>query len=156
VPLEDTDRILSGDRAPDAARGQAYRQVLSLLLATRRPYHYLIEDRESLEEFTDSYLRVMTQAGVIDASLRDAALAQRPRLRQTSPSPPVEWSERKGANLIRARLTSLLAVPALYDLDRLDVSARSTLDGSVQDAVTRTLQSLRDPAHVDALGLKGY
>src|SRR5262249_52964142 len=29
VPLEDTDRILSGDRAPDAARGQAYRQVLS-------------------------------------------------------------------------------------------------------------------------------
>src|SRR5262249_18282000 len=33
VPLEDTDRILSGDRAPDAARGQAYRQGLSLLLA---------------------------------------------------------------------------------------------------------------------------
>ena len=45
------------------ARAQAYRRVLSLLLATRRPYHYLIENRTALEEFTDCYLRVMAQRG---------------------------------------------------------------------------------------------
>jgi membrane peptidoglycan carboxypeptidase len=130
--------------------------VLSLLLATRRPYHYLIEDREALDEFTDSYLRVMAQGGIIDERLRDAALGQRLRFRETSPAAPIEWSERKGANLIRARLTSLLAVPALYDLDRLDMSAQSTLDGPAQESVTRTLQSLADPNNVQALGLKGY
>jgi len=68
----------------------------------------------------------------------------------------VEWSERKGANLVRARLTSMLGVPALYDLDRLDLTARSTLDGTVQEAVSRRLQSLRDPVGVQAQGLKGF
>jgi len=157
VPLEATTKLLSTDGgASDTARAQAYRRVLSLLLATRRPYHYLIEDREALDEFTDSYLRVMAEVGVIDERLRDAALGQRLRFRETSPPAPIEWSERKGANLIRARLTSLLAVPALYDLDRLDMSAQSTLDGPAQESVTRTLQSLRDPNNVQALGLKGY
>ncbi len=156
VSLEDTHRLLSVNGGSGAAYAQAYRQVLSLLLATRRPYHYLIEDRDGLEEFTDSYLRIMAQAGVIDTGLRDAALGQRLRFRETTPPPPVEWSERKGANLIRARLTTLLAVPALYDLDRLDVTAQSTLDGPAQEAVTRTLLSLQDPVNVAALGLKGY
>ena len=157
MPIEETNRLLSADGDASApARAQAYRRVLSLLLATRRPYHYLIEDREALDEFTDSYLRIMAQMGVIDDKLRDSALGQRLRFRQTSPPPPVEWSERKGANLIRARLTTMLAVPALYDLDRLDFYAQSTLDGPAQESVTRTLQSLQEPANVEALGLKGY
>src|SRR5262249_21160900 len=45
--------------------------------------------------------------------------------------------------------------PALYDLDRLDLTARTTIDSRVQDAVGRTLQSLREPAVVDQLGLRG-
>src|SRR5262249_25056136 len=62
----------------------------------------------------------------------------------------------KGANLVRARLTTLLGVPALYDLDRLDLRAESTLDGPAQEAVSRVLQSLREPATVQALGLRAF
>src|SRR5262249_56857539 len=117
---------------------------------------YLVENPRALEEFTDGYLRVLARAGVIDARLRDAALAERLELRRGGSAAPVPYVERKGANLVRARLTGMLGVPALYDLDRLDLAARTTLDGPVQEAVSRTLQSLREPATVKALGLKGF
>ncbi len=153
----EANRLLTDASAPlDPARAQVYKQVLSLILATRRPYYYLTENRQALEGFTDSYLRVMARAGVIDRRLRDTALGQALRFRSASPPPPVDWSERKGANLVRARLTSLLGVPALYDLDRLDLTVESTLDGPTQDAVSRLLQSLRQPATVQALGLRGF
>jgi membrane peptidoglycan carboxypeptidase len=157
VEFDETNRLLAADAAPsDPARAQAYKRTLSLLLATRRPYHYLTEDQEALDEFTDTYLRLLARAGVIDKGLRDAALGQPLGFRRASPPPPMDWSDRKGTNLIRARLASLLGVPALYDLGRLDLTVQSTLDGAVQDAVSRTLQSLRDPATVDALGLRGF
>jgi membrane peptidoglycan carboxypeptidase len=157
MEFDDVNRLFAADVAPaDPARAQAYKRVLSLLLATRRPYHYLTEDQQALEGFTNTYLRVLARAGVIDNGLRDAALGQPLRFRQMSPLAPVDWSERKGANLVRARLTGLVGVPTLYDLDRLDLTAQSTLDGQVQDAVSRTLQSLREPDTVEALGLKGF
>src|SRR4030095_1395728 len=55
----------------------------------------------------------------------------------------------------RACSASLLGVPALYDLDRLDLTAHSTLVEPAQESVTRLLRSLRDPTTVQALGLKG-
>jgi membrane peptidoglycan carboxypeptidase len=156
MELDEANRLIAADVAPsDPARAQAYKRVLSLLLATRRPYHYLTEDQQALREFTDSYLRLLARAGAIDSSLRDAALAEPLGFRQVGLPPPVDWTDRKGANLIRARLTSLLGVPALYDLARLDLTVQSTLDGAVQDAVSRRLLSLRDPATVDTLGLRG-
>ncbi len=157
LDFDEANHLLGADVPPaDPARAQTYKRLLSLLLAARRPYHYLTESPEALEEFTDSYLRLMARAGIIDDRLRDAALGQALDFRAVSPPPPVDFSERKGWNLVRARLTSLLGVAALYDLDRLDLTAQSTLDGPTQDAVTRTLQSLRQPATVEALGLKGF
>ncbi len=141
--------------AVDAARARMYKRALSLILAARRPYYYLVENPRALEEFTDGYLRVLARAGVIDARLRDAALAERLELRRGARAVPVPYVERKGANLVRARLTGMLGVPALYDLDRLDLTARSTLDAPAQDAVSRLLRSLRDPATVERLGLVG-
>jgi membrane peptidoglycan carboxypeptidase len=141
--------------AADAARARVFKRALSLILAARRPYYYLVENPRTLEEFTDGYLRVLARAGVIDARLRDAALAERLELRRGGAAAPVAFVERKGANLVRARLTSMLSVPALYDLDRLDLTARSTLDATAQDAVARLLRSLREPATVERLGLVG-
>jgi membrane peptidoglycan carboxypeptidase len=155
MDFEETNRLLAGDAAA-AARARAYKRVLSLLLSARRPYFYLTENRRALEDFTNGYLRVMARAGVIDARLRDAALAQALDFRRASPPPAVDFSDRKAATLVRTRLAGLLGVPALYDLDRLDLTARSTLDGPVQDVVSRTLEALEEPGTVEALGLKGW
>jgi membrane peptidoglycan carboxypeptidase len=140
---------------PDAARARVFKRALSLILAARRPYYYLVENPAGLEEFTDSYLRVMARAGVIDAGLRDAALAQRLDLRRGSGGPPAAFVERKGANLVRTRISGMLGMPALYDLDRLDLTARSTLDAPAQEATARLLRSLGDPATIERLGLVG-
>jgi membrane peptidoglycan carboxypeptidase len=147
--------LASRPTAADTARARVFKRSLSLILAARRPYYYLVENPRALEEFTDSYLRVMARAGVIDARLRDAALAERLEIRRGSAVPPTAFVERKGANLVRARLTAMLGVPALYDLDRLDLTARSTLDAPAQDAVARLLRSLGEPATVERLGLVG-
>jgi membrane peptidoglycan carboxypeptidase len=132
-----------------------FKRALSLILAVRRPYHYLVENPRALEEFTNSYLRVLARAGVIDTGLRDAALAERLGSRRGGGAAPVPFVERKGANLVRSRLTTLLNVPGLYDLDRLDLAAYSTLDAPAQEAATRLLGSLRDPATVERLRLVG-
>jgi len=139
----------------DAARAGVFKRALSLILAARRPYHYLVENPRALEEFTNSYLRVMARAGVIDAGLRDAAIAERLGLQRGGGLPPVAFVERKGANLVRSRLTTLLNVPGLYDLDRLDLTASSTLDAPSQEAASRLLRSLGERATVERLGLVG-
>ncbi|MGZ3607231.1 MAG: glycosyl transferase family 51, partial [Syntrophales bacterium] len=43
----------------------------------------------------------------------------------------------------------------LYELDRLDLSVKSTLDGTTQDEVSQFLLRLRDPKYVEAAGLRG-
>ena len=140
----------------DAARARVFKRALSLILAARRPYYYLVEQPRALEEFTDSYLRVLARAGVIDGGLRDAALAERLELRRGGEeSASVAFVDRKGANLVRSRLTTLLNVPGLYDLDRFDLTAYSTLDAPAQDAASRLLRSLREPATIERLGLVG-
>lgn len=144
----------------EAARARVFKRALSLILAVRRPYHYLVENPRGLEEFTDSYLRVMARAGVIDAGLRDAALAERLESAggagpPAGASPAMSFVDRKGANLVRSRLTTMLNVPGLYDLDRLDLTARSTLDAPGQKAASRLLLSLREPATIERLGLVG-
>src|SRR5690606_24203125 len=47
-----------------------------------------------------------------------------------------------------------LGVP-FYDLDRLDLSARTTLDGELQQEVGDYLRRLADPAFAEQLGLFG-
>ncbi len=52
-----------------------YKQVLSLLISQRRPSHYLNAPINALEKITNQHLRLLANAGVITASMRDAALA---------------------------------------------------------------------------------
>ncbi|RZS53125.1 transglycosylase domain-containing protein [Sphaerotilus mobilis] len=144
----------------DAAerRAAAFKQALSLMVAQRRPSHYLGANQDrALAELTDSYLRVMADAGVIPATLRDRALAIPLRRSASAPreaQPP--FSERKAATALRTRLQAMLAVPRAYDLDRIDLRADSTLDAELQQAVTRTLRSLRSPEAARAAGLYGF
>jgi len=138
-----------------AEQGRAYRQVLSLLISQRRPSYYLGPGRESLAQLTDSYLRILANAGMISPRLRDAALAAKLSFRDESAVPAAtdvrSW---KAANAVRTRLLALLETPRLYDIDRLDLTARSTFDAELQDKVTATLKQLRDPEYAKAAKLR--
>ncbi len=150
--LRDPDRA---DADPDRAR--AYKQVLSLFIAHRRPSAYLVTNRAALRPETDAYLRILARAGVISPGLRDAALPLPLEFRTT---PPVlrrpSYIDRKAANAIRTRLLTLLGLPQLYVLDRADLRAETTLDGPTERAMSRRLERLNTPGYADSLGLRGY
>jgi membrane peptidoglycan carboxypeptidase len=137
--------------------GLALKQVLSLLIAQRRPAHYLGAGRKDLEALADGHLRIMIRQGLIDPRLGQAAVNARLRFaaRPTATGARLPMSA-KAANATRFELMRLLGVPSLYQLDRLDLAAEASLDAEVQARVTEKLRSLADPEAVKAMGLGGY
>jgi membrane peptidoglycan carboxypeptidase len=138
--------------------GQAlvYKHALSLLIAQRRPSHFLGADTQSLEELTNSYLRLLAGAGVISQTLSDAAQNAPLVFSEASARrPPGSFAEYKTSGILRTNLAALLGVSRLYDLDRLDLDVETSLDLQVQSAVTHRLRSFRDPATARSAGLYG-
>ena len=85
--LAAANRALADESAsPTRARPRVQADPRASSSSARRPSYYLVEDRRALEDFTDSYLRLMRDAGVIDGSLRDAALAERLDVPDPAPS----------------------------------------------------------------------
>lgn len=163
--FDEVNRLLGEPAAntPDPAsvdgaeRALAFKQLLALMVAQRRPSYYLLEGTADLSELVDAYLRLMAAAGQITPALRDAALAQKLATRtQPPPRHPVSFVERKAANATRARLSALLDVPRAYDLDRFDLTATSTLDSEIQRSATELLRSLSTPAGARTAGLYGF
>ena len=133
-----------------------FKQALSLMVAQRRPSYYLGEGEAALTQLTDSYLRLMAEAGVITPALRDAALPVKLKLQERAPPQPrLSFVERKAATAVRNRLSELLGVPRSYDLDRFDLLAHSGTDGDAQRAATRLLHNLKNTEAAQAAGLYG-
>lgn len=156
--FEHVNRALN-DTATDAqslaARGLALRQVLSLMIAQRRPSHYLSKGRVELAELTDAHVRVLAANQIIPQALADAALASKAVYRDWVAQPTiVPIVTNKGISLARNRLSAMLNRP-LYDLDRLDLSATSTLQADLQLRVSEYLKHLADPAFAAQIGLIG-
>jgi len=134
----------------------AYKQVLSLFLAQRRPSFYLLGKPGDLEEKTNSYIRLLAGNGIISQPQKDAALKVRLNVRRKRPShDKLSFVERKAANAVRPKLLSLLDVSKLYDLDLLDLTVKTSLDSQTQEEVTRLLRDLREPKFTAAAGLNG-
>ena len=88
--------------------------------------------------------------------MRDELMKVSLQPRQSAPIQPVpSFIERKAVDDIRANLSALLSVPSLYDLDRLDLTAKSTLDRQTQEEVVRILRQLSDGEFVRSNGLVG-
>ncbi|MCO5398800.1 transglycosylase domain-containing protein [Ralstonia soli] len=135
-------------------RALAYKEALSLLVSQRRPSYYL-DNLDELEALTNAYLRVLAATGVIPPALRDAAIAQslkQQALNTHVPPPPIEH---KGTNAVRVNLAGMLGISRMYALDRLDLTASSTLDAPLQRDITTELRKLRDPERAKAAGLVG-
>jgi membrane peptidoglycan carboxypeptidase len=157
--FRDVNRIL---RAPISEatldeQGLAFRQVLSLLIAQRAPSYFLQRDNPALARLTDSYLRLLANGGVISPALRDAALAAKLSLDRTLPArTPVSYVERKAVLTLRTQMMSALGLRTLYDLDRLDLTATTTLDDRVQQAVSDRLADAMTKDGARAAGLVGF
>ncbi|MGE8066048.1 transglycosylase domain-containing protein [Pseudomonas sp. NPDC089569] len=154
---EANKRLASNATDPQslAEKGLALREMLSLMIAQRRPSHYLTKGRDELAELTDSHIRLLAQNNVIDAPFAAAALASKVTYRDWATQPTIQPIEtNKGISVARSRLAGMLNRP-LYDLDRLDLSATSTLQGELQTEATAYLKKLADPVYAAQLGLLG-
>ncbi len=135
----------------------AYKQVLALLIAQRRPSHYLIAGRKELQALADQHLRLLMREGVVEQPLGEAALGIDLRFLDELPKvPSASHRERKAATAIRTELMSMLGVSDLYGLDRLDLTLESSINADAQRRVTDLLKSLDDPDVARKLGLYGH
>lgn len=152
-------------RTPDAQLSEvelqqkavAYRQAVSLVMSVKKPTAYLVRNHAELTARVDAYLPLLAEAGIISPAMRDRVLATplvftdpatHERLRPAPPSKPVQ--------MMRIDLLQSLGVQNLYELNRMDISARTTLDAAANDAVTARLRSLNDPAAAAENGMLGY
>ena len=145
APSNDLDIVQRRQQA------RAYRQVVSLLLAARTPFRYLVLQPYALAEETNRYLRVLCQAGVISTELRELALRERLVLRASPSAATPDFVDHKARDVVRGTLLPLLGLDKTYALDRLDLSVRTTIDAAAQQNVTQYLRRLTDPGQVAKL-----
>lgn len=151
------DAVLAELRSPGAtpAKARAYRDVLALLYSVHAPTYYLTRDHAALDARIDAYLGLLRAAGVIDQPLMSAVRGTRLRFATARPvpeQPPL--IDKKAATVARTELGSLLGVPSLYDLDRLNLQVDSTIDAGLQSRVLRVLKRLCEPEFVATHGLR--
>lgn len=151
------NRLLADADADPAARAQVFKEVMSLIVAQRRPSGLLANSQEPLDRLTNSYLRLLANDGSIPAALRDAAIgAQLVPARKARESEAVSFVERKAVNDVRGGLGDLLGVDDLYALDRFDLTARTTLDASAQAKVTAYLGRLVQADYLRCAGFREH
>ncbi|PKO48049.1 MAG: glycosyl transferase family 51 [Betaproteobacteria bacterium HGW-Betaproteobacteria-4] len=149
------NQLLADPKADLTQRAKAFKQALSLFVAQRRPSGLLGDSTGRLNTLTDRYIRLLADDQLIPADLREAALLVHiSPARQARPDEEVSFVKRKAVNEIRSTLSDLLDVENLYALDRYDLTVHSTLDGPSQQAVTRILNRLADPAFLSCAGLR--
>jgi membrane peptidoglycan carboxypeptidase len=136
----------------------AFKQVLSLFIAHRRPSSFLLVNVDILNTLTDEYLDLLANNGIISTQLRDVALETSLKLRSSAPPPPeISFVDRKAANAIRNQLLRAFGLDklTLYQLDHFDLRVMSTFDKDIQDALSAALGRLKDRSEIEKIGLTG-
>ncbi len=158
--FDETNRLLSKPVAnvfERADKARAYKRVLALLIAQRRPSFFLVDGRAELAKLCDRHLRLLMREGVIDPMLGETALGVELGFRDEPPGMiTASHQDQKATTAIRTELLRLLGVSNLYQLDRLDLTVESSIDIPTQRQVAEILRSLRDPKAAKKLGLYGH
>lgn len=131
---------LSGNACPAGKKEFYYKAALSLSLAQRKPYWYLVKNKKALNELTDKFLRHLSKAGVIEDSLAKAALGIKLVPRNSVKSEKVEPS--KAVDAIRLYLLEKLGVSSLYELDRMDLAVHASIDSLAQTQIDAEIRKL--------------
>lgn len=149
LPETDTDSL--------RLKASVYREALGLILSQRRPTYYLLTDRAALDELTDKMLDELLKNKVISKSLRDATRASAFRFLPEPPAPPaVDFLDQKAPTALRTKLLQMLGLKNFYELDRVDLTATSTLDQPTQKQLTDFLKKMGSVEHMQAIGLYGF
>lgn len=139
------------------AKSRVYRAALGLILAQRRPSYYLLADHAALDDLTDATLDRLADAHVISYPLRDATkTATFKFLAEAPPVPQPPYIEQKAVNALRSHLLSMLGLKKLYEVDRLDLAARVTLDQPAQQKTVDFLKKMDDKNFLQSIGLYGF
>lgn len=158
--FKETNKLLDPHYMSGAITAQqalAYRQVLNILLSQRRPSYFLGRGFKALQNLTDSYCRLMTEQGIISPALRDATLqVANNRPVNSDAIPSVFATEKKTQAILRSRLAKMTGVKSNYELDRLDLTVKTTLDYKTQSAVSKVLHALNQAEQASAAGVVGF
>ena len=140
--------------SPEKAR--IFKHVLALLCSVRAPSYYLLQNHSALESRVDFYARYLAKVQVISPAfskqIQSAAISfDMHRPRQSTPV----FAEGKAVNKIRSNLVSLLGVPGTYELDRLHLDVKTTIDPKFQHSVVALFEKMHDPQFLAAENLQG-
>ena len=150
----EVNRILRDNRSATAGQGLALRQVLALIIAQRRPSYYLLQGRADLEQLTNRHINLLQQQGVIDKPLATLALAQQLNFQTDTDIAQSLDADFKASTMARSRLAQLLDIN-LYQLDRLDLSASTSIDIALQTEISQQLNQLTQFEQAKQAGLFG-
>ena len=94
---------------------------------------------------------------MISPTLSDASKTATFRfLAEAPPSPQPPFIEQKAVNALRSHLLGMLGLKKLYEVDRLDLAARTTLDQPTQQKTVAFLQKMGDRNFLQSQGLYGF
>lgn len=155
---ESTQLLAKAENGDDPQAALIYKEALSLMIAQRRPTYYLGDPDSDLEQLTDAHVRLLASNGIISQELRDATLQAKlrsPHSTKLVPAVNQSFVTRKAVTAMRTHLSGLLGDSRLYNVDRLDLSAVSTIHSDVQQSITNVLRELRDANKAKEAGLQG-
>ncbi|MFC3188544.1 transglycosylase domain-containing protein [Shewanella intestini] len=148
--------------ANSGKRGQAFKHVLALIIAQRRPSYYLLKGRNDLNLLVNRHLHLLAKQHIVPAELANAALKSQLVFTTAKFNPrrflvndTTSLPDSKGVNAIRVNTAQMLGVD-LFHLDRLDLSVQSTLNQQLQQQVSAYLQGLSDPQQAKQAGIIGW
>jgi len=138
-------------------KASVYRAALGLILAQRRPSAYLQSDHVALDPLIDATLDRLLVAGVISWPLyqaaKDAVLTFVP---EAPPLSAPSFLDLKAVNALRTHLMNLLGLKKLYEVDRLDLSGRTTIRREAQQKLVDFLKKMGDEDFLKQNGLYGF
>lgn len=156
--FDEVNRLLNlndpkGDDLEEQAR--VMKQVISLMIAHRRPSFYLVQGRSELAGLCNSYLRLLAQNSIISETLSEAAQVQPLLFRDFSKNSATrQIANDKGVNVVRNRLGPLFET-SLYALDRMDIAVTTSLNSRIQERINLYLKNLEDPDTAKNYGILG-
>ncbi|MBJ91298.1 MAG: glycosyl transferase family 51 [Alteromonadaceae bacterium] len=150
-PLK-VSRLLQQGPPYSEQQGLALKQIMALIIAQRRPSYYLLQGRNELEQLSNRHLSLMQQQGLVPSALAAKAIQQPLHFNGKAAPAAQSGEDFKASTMVRNRVSQLLE-QSLYQLDRLDMTAQTTLHLQLQQDISQHLRALSRYDEAEKAGL---